>query len=69
MTKERFWQQMQAEYPNQSFIGCWWDRFSLEIWWSVDKNRKFVEDIQDSDECYAIVRKGKVINCICGKCF
>ena len=68
MKKERFWQKMQAEYPNQFFIKKWWDRIGLEIWWTLDKNRKFVEQIPDNGECFAYVKGGKVINCICGKC-
>ena len=69
MKKERFWQQMQAEYPNQPFYKCWWDRFCFKLWWSVDSNREFVEKITDGGECFSFIRGGKVKNCICGKCF
>ena len=69
MTKNRFWQQMQAAYPNQSFIKRLWNRFGVELWWSIDKNREFVDKIPDNGECFSYARGGRVINCICGKCF
>jgi len=69
MKKERFLQQIQAEYPTRPPFKTWWDRFCLEVWWSIDKNKEFVEKIPDDGECFSYVRKGKIINCICGKCF
>ena len=69
MKKDRFWQQMQAEYPNQFFFKSLWDKFALKLWLCDSKNRKFMEEIPDIGECFSFVRNKKIKNCICGKCF
>jgi len=70
LTKERFWLKMRKEeFPISSKLRWWWERKKFDIWWSVDENRKFVEDIPDDGECFSLVRKGKVIDCNCEECF
>jgi len=47
MKKETFWKEYIEEFKSASRLRLWFERKFFNMWWAVDKNREFVEQIPE----------------------